>query len=75
MSTTTRVLNQYEWMLLYGDRLADAIKEEGGMIGPKADSLLAEVQPLDSTGNIRQQARRLLKSKLEYRKVGHFLEL
>lgn len=78
MAATTRQrtgLNQYEWMLLYGDELADAIKEEGGMSGPKADEMLTELQPLDSTGTIRQQARKLLKQKLEWRGVGHLLNL
>jgi hypothetical protein len=77
MVTTTHVsgLNQYEWMLLYGDELADAIREEGGLSGPKTDALLTELQPLECGGSIRQQAKKLLKRKLEYRGVGHLLNL
>lgn len=68
-------LNQFEWMLLYGDKLADAIKEDGSMIGRKADPLLTEVQALDSSGPIRQKARQILKMKLEERGLGHLLTL
>ncbi len=71
----TKTLNQYEWMLLNGDKLAEAIKEDGRMNGPTADPLLAEVQPLESTGMIKQKARKLLKQKLEYRGVGHLFQL
>lgn len=75
MPAVTEQLNQYEWMLLNGDKLAALIKEDGGMSGPKADPLLTEVQRLDSSGRIRQQARELLKWKLDSIGAGHLFTL
>ncbi len=68
-------LNQYEWMILNGDVLANAIRQEGRMDlqGGEVDRLLTEVQKLDSTG--RAKARTLLKQKLEYRGCGELFEL
>lgn len=70
-----RELNQYEWMLMHGDELADTMKEENGMNGPRVDALLTKLDKLDGPGQTRTQARKLLKSKLEWRKVGHLFNL
>ncbi len=60
-------LTIYEWMLLHGDKLADAIKEDGKMDGPKSHPLLIEAQSVDRPGQSFNQARKLLKEKLESR--------
>lgn len=67
--------DQFHWMLQHGDKLAEAIKNAGGMHGDEVDKLLDEAQKLDSTGKTKQKARLLLKQKLEHRGVGHLFEL
>ncbi len=64
----------YHWMLLNGDKLADAIIEEHGMTGPKADKMLTEAQQINSPGKSKFEARKLLKRKLEAKGAGKYLD-
>jgi hypothetical protein len=67
MTTKLAPLTIYEWMLLNGDRLADAIKEDGKMDGPKSHPILNEAQGIDRPGQSFNQARKLLREKLRER--------
>lgn len=60
-------LNIYEWMLLNGDKLADAIKADGKMDGPQSHALLLEAQSINRPGQTFNQARKLLRQKLASR--------
>lgn len=75
MTTATKLepLTIYEWMLLYGDKLADAVKEDGKMGGPKSEPLLLEAQTIGRPGQTFNQARKLLKEKLASRGMHNIL--
>jgi hypothetical protein len=67
-------LNQYQWLLVHGDKLADLIVKEGGMSGPEATKILEHLQDLDGSGAIRGQARRYLRTLLERRGRGDMMD-
>ncbi len=67
MKAILEPLTIYEWMLLHGDELADAIKEDGRMDGEKSHPLLLKAQQVDRPGQTFNQARKLLKEKLQDR--------
>lgn len=66
-------LNIYEWMLLNGDRLADAIREDGQLDGPKSRPILTEAQQINRPGRTWDQARKLLQRKLRERGLRNVL--
>lgn len=57
-------MNAYEWMLLNGDRLAAAIKEDGKVNGPASSELLEELMHCQRPRQTFNQARKLLIRKL-----------
>jgi hypothetical protein len=65
--------NMYEWMVLNGEKLADAIKEDGRMCGPLSDPLLTDLQRFDSDSKQRREAKSLLHAYLTLRNVGHLM--
>ncbi len=68
-----RALNIYEWMLLNGERLAEAIKADGRMCGPLSDPMLTEAQMCDRPAKTFHQARRILRTYLDAIGSGHLL--
>jgi hypothetical protein len=72
--TKHRQLNVYEWMLLRGEALAAALKEDGRWDGPKADAMLAEAQSLDCPGRTKHEARKLLAAMLRRAGAGHMIK-
>ena len=73
MSTVLEPLTIYEWMLLNGDRLADAIRADGKMDGPLSNPILTEAQQINRPGRTFDQARKLLKEKLAARGLHNLL--
>lgn len=73
MTKVMEPLTIYEWMLLNGDKLADAIQEDGKMGGEKAYPLLLQAQQVSRPGQTFNQARKLLKEKLASRGMHNFL--
>lgn len=60
-----------EWMLLYGEKLADAIKQDGCVGGPESDPLLSDAQKY---GGSRKEAKSLLVTYLRLRGCGELLQ-
>lgn len=75
MTTVLEPLTIYEWMLLHGDRLADAVKEDGKMDGAKSHPILLEAQQIGRPGQTFNQARKLLREKLEARGLHNVLPM
>ena len=69
----TRNLNIYEWMLLHGEQLAHAIKEDGVIGGARSDPLLEQAQHCDAPGRTKHEAGKLLKLQLTRIGAGHLM--
>lgn len=68
-----RYKDMYEWMLINGSALAEAIKADGKMLGPLSTPLLTACQQQESPKGIRRKAKELLQMHLNRLGVGHLL--
>jgi hypothetical protein len=74
-AVTERQLNVYQWMLLKGEKLADAIIEDRGFTGPNVTPLLDEAWNCERPEKTFTDARKLLKILLDRRGGGHLFKL
>ncbi len=66
--------NITHWMLLNGDKLADAIVADKKLDGEHSGPLLTEAQQLPNTGKQKHEAKKILRRKLVARGFGYLLE-